>query len=230
LRAYVRVHHVGLLALFVALGGTSYAAVKLPAGSVGPTQIAANAVTSAKVKNGSLLARDFRQGQLPSGVAGPAGPAGAKGDPGTPGQDGVAGRDGATGHDGATGARGPSDVYQASDGSTVDWTSSFTTQRSLNLPAGTFVVTATGVANSNGSAMESVDCRLLVGGTNVDQATDLFLGASATPGEKVPISLTGAITLAAPAPAELQCESTGIGNVIYPSITAVEVGTVHQAP
>jgi hypothetical protein len=109
-------------------------------------------------------------------------------------------------------------------------TNSFTTQCSLSLPAGTFVVTATGVANSNGSAMESVDCQLLVGGTNVDQARDLFLGANLTPAEKLPISLTGAITLAAPGPAELQCESTGIGNVVSASITAIEVGTLHEAP
>jgi hypothetical protein len=224
LQAYVRVHHVGFLALFVALGGTSYAATKLPAASVGSRQLAPNAVTSSKVKDGSLLAKDFRKGQLLSGAAGPVGLSGAKGDPG------AAGRDGAAGHDGAAGARGPSDVYQASDGPAVDWTSSFTTQRSLSLPAGTFVVTATGVANSNGSAMESVDCQLLVGGTNVDQARDLFLGANVTPAEKLPISLTGAITLAAPGPAELQCESTGIGNVVSASITAIEVGTLHEAP
>ena len=33
---YVRRHHVALLGLFIALGGTSYAAVKLPRNSVGP--------------------------------------------------------------------------------------------------------------------------------------------------------------------------------------------------
>jgi hypothetical protein len=213
---------VGLLALFVALGGTSYAAVRLPAGSVGTKQIAANAVTSSKVKNGALLAKDFKKGQLRSG---PSGPAGRQGAPG------AAGRDGASGRDGAPGARGPSDVYQASDGPFVDWTSSFTTQRSLNLPAGTFAVTATAVANSNApSGVQSVACRLLVGGTPVDQAEDLFLGPSTTSGEKAPISLTGATTLATPGAAELQCESTGIGNVLDASITAIEVGTLHQAP
>ena len=36
---YVRRHHIGLLALFIALGGTSYAAVALPANSVGTKQI-----------------------------------------------------------------------------------------------------------------------------------------------------------------------------------------------
>ena len=77
--AYIRRHHVGLLALFIALGGTSYAAVKLPKNSVGARQLQKNAVVSAKVKDRSLLARDFKQGQLPKG------PAGAKGDPGPAG-------------------------------------------------------------------------------------------------------------------------------------------------
>ena len=39
LTSYARSHHVALLALFLALGGTSYAAVTLPANSVGSTQI-----------------------------------------------------------------------------------------------------------------------------------------------------------------------------------------------
>src|SRR5581483_2402945 len=43
------------LALAVALGGTSYAAVSLPANSVGTAQLKNDAVTSLKVKNGSLL-------------------------------------------------------------------------------------------------------------------------------------------------------------------------------
>jgi len=95
LTRYIRRHHIALLALFVALGGTSYAAVSLPKGSVGSAQIKKgavaagevrkgaitrqkirnNAVNSAKVANGSLLARDFASGQLPRGERGPAGPA-----------------------------------------------------------------------------------------------------------------------------------------------------------
>lgn len=89
------------LALFVALGGSSYAAIKLANnsvtskhiknGQVGNADLAANAVTGAKVKNGSLLAGDFGAGQLP------AGPPGGKGDPGTPGTPGVKGDKGDTG-------------------------------------------------------------------------------------------------------------------------------------
>src|SRR4051812_44075450 len=64
---------VALLALFVAMGGTGYAALKLPKDSVGAKQIKRNAVKTSKVKNRSLLAEDFRLGQLPRGARGPRG-------------------------------------------------------------------------------------------------------------------------------------------------------------
>jgi hypothetical protein len=85
---------IACVALGVALGGTSYATVlNVPKGSVGTPQLknaavtgkklAANAVTSAKVQNSSLLRADFRPGQLPAGPTGPQGP------PGTPGLNAV---------------------------------------------------------------------------------------------------------------------------------------------
>jgi hypothetical protein len=70
---------VGYVALFVALGGVSYAAVTLPAGSVGTKQLKRNAVISSKVKNGSLLRNDFKAGQLPRGATGSAGVQGPTG-------------------------------------------------------------------------------------------------------------------------------------------------------
>ena len=57
----------------------------LPRNSVGPLQLKNNAVTSVKVKNGSLLRADFRAGQIPAGPAGAAGPAGPAGPPGLSG-------------------------------------------------------------------------------------------------------------------------------------------------
>lgn len=73
------------LALFVALGGGAYAAIKLPADSVGTAQLRDNAVISAKVLDRSLLAKDFKLGQLPAGPQGPAGPSGPPGAPGVSG-------------------------------------------------------------------------------------------------------------------------------------------------
>jgi hypothetical protein len=90
------------LALVVALGGTSYAAVALPKNSVGNKQLKADAVTSGKVENRTLLSEDFKAGQLP---AGPRGPVGA---PGAPGPKGDAGAPGATGDHGVPGTPGVS--------------------------------------------------------------------------------------------------------------------------
>lgn len=85
------------IAVFLALGGGAYAAFKLPKNSVGTQQLRKNAVTSSKVKNHSLLASDFRLGQLPVGPRGPQGPAGQDGAPGQNGQDGAPGQPGAPG-------------------------------------------------------------------------------------------------------------------------------------
>jgi hypothetical protein len=57
----------------------------LPKNSVGAAQIKAAAVTGSKVKNGSLMAADFKAGQLPAGPKGDPGAQGPKGDPGAPG-------------------------------------------------------------------------------------------------------------------------------------------------
>lgn len=129
---------VATLALFIALGGVSYAAIQIPKNSVGTKQLKKNAVTSKKVKNRSLLAADFKQGQLPrgatgaAGVMGPAGlmgptgvtgavgTAGATGSRGVTGADGTDGTDGLPGATGAEGAQGPTgaDGQPGLDGTT----------------------------------------------------------------------------------------------------------------
>lgn len=55
---------ISVIALFVALGGASYAAIKIPKNSVGTKQLKNRAVNSNKVKDGTLLLRDFRSGQV----------------------------------------------------------------------------------------------------------------------------------------------------------------------
>ena len=101
---------VGTLALFIALGGVSYAAVKLPARSVGTKQLKTGAVTSAKIRDGTLRQRDFVDGQLPPGESGAAGVDGADGKPGASGAPGPRGEPGAAGPKGDSGpvaAQGP---------------------------------------------------------------------------------------------------------------------------
>jgi hypothetical protein len=87
LSTYLRRHHIGLLALFIALGGTSYAAVSLSANSVGARELKKQAVGSSELRDGSIKKRDLRAqllARLDGGGGGP-GPAGPKGDPGPAG-------------------------------------------------------------------------------------------------------------------------------------------------
>lgn len=73
---------VACTALIFAMTGAGYAAGMLGPNTVGTKQLKKNAVISPKVKNRSLLAVDFKAGQLPKG---------AKGAPGAPGQQRPAG-------------------------------------------------------------------------------------------------------------------------------------------
>ena len=71
---------IATLALFLALGGgAAYAASQVAKNSVGTRQLRKNAVTAEKVKDGSLLRRDFKAGELPAGERGPQGVPGAPG-------------------------------------------------------------------------------------------------------------------------------------------------------
>jgi hypothetical protein len=97
---------VGLVALFVALSGTSYAVLTLPKNSVGTDQLRDNAVNGNKVKDGSLRASDFRTSERLR-LRGPRGPAGAPGPAGPAGASGATGATGPAGPAGATGPPGP---------------------------------------------------------------------------------------------------------------------------
>ena len=97
---------IALLALVIAIAGAGYAVVALPRNSVGTPQIKNAAVNSAKVKDKSLLARDFKPGQLPRGAQGDEGPPGPVGATGPTGAQGPAGPEGPAGPQGATGAQG----------------------------------------------------------------------------------------------------------------------------
>ena len=80
----------------------------VPNSSVGPAQLKQNAVSSKKVKDGTLLAVDFKAGQLPAGAEGAKGEKGAKGDTGAAGPKGDTGAAGQKGDKGDIGAAGVS--------------------------------------------------------------------------------------------------------------------------
>jgi len=67
------------IAVFIALGGASYAAIEIPKNSVGTKQLKDGAVTPAK------LAKPVKKSLAKAGGPGAPGPAGAPGAPGAPG-------------------------------------------------------------------------------------------------------------------------------------------------
>jgi hypothetical protein len=78
---------VALVALFVAMGGTGYAAITITGQNVKDASLTGkdvkdNSLGTKDVKDGNLLAKDFKAGQLPAAAQGPAGPKGDKGDVG----------------------------------------------------------------------------------------------------------------------------------------------------
>jgi hypothetical protein len=118
---------VSAIALFVALGGSAYAAGVLPANSVGRTQLQANAVTGSKIAANSIGRSELKPESVTSselslgsvglhaldptlraqlahaGVTGPQGAPGAPGAPGDKGAQGVAGSQGVAGERGEGG-------------------------------------------------------------------------------------------------------------------------------
>jgi hypothetical protein len=166
LARHIRGNAVAYLALFTALGGTSFAAITLAPGSVTSRALANGAVTHSKlaahsVSEGNLAKRqltaaDFKPGALQTALGlktGAAGPAGATGGIGRAGAAGPTGATGAggpmgpAGHDGtgsvALRARGTSGVTAAHGSSVnVPLTGGSWTQASndLNLVTGSFTI------------------------------------------------------------------------------------------
>jgi hypothetical protein len=187
------------LALVIALGGTSYAAIKLPK----------NSVSSLQVKDRSLLKKDFRTGQLP---------AGKKGATGAQGPEGPAGPAG--GSSALVNRAEAVDALVPGNGDQV--------VQSINLPAGAWAVTAKFVAE-NGTAAEGVgklSCTLTIGGGAVDSlgagGIDFDPGAAS-------VTLTGGGTLGAAGTAAVICNTAntvGAGSYRARSITAVSASSV----
>jgi hypothetical protein len=175
------------VAVFIALGGGAYAAIKLPENSVGSKQIKSGAVKSSEVGDGSLVARDFRAGQLPAGAQGPkgdAGPPGGQGSQGSQGSQGAAGEQGETGTRGPTGPQG----LQGLKGDAGPGASR------IDYDAAVHVFAPTTVLSRNGMEMR-LDCVVNGGDT-----TAVYIEIVSTPAAKSSMSYLTRIGAGAPTP------------------------------
>ncbi|WP_210649036.1 hypothetical protein [Nocardioides sp. SYSU D00065] len=194
------------LALVVALGGTSYAAVAIPKSSVGSKQIIDSSVKSKDIKNGTLKGTDFKTGELPAGSQGPAGPAGPAG---------------------PQGPVGPSNGYRFDSGSDIlDWTATDQTVATLSLPAGSYVLFAKTMGNNNAATVATMNCKLRFNGTVVDDGLG-YLSLDGSGVDRGYVPLAGTATSAGPATASVTCQaSANTGNWLSRTITAVKVGSI----
>ena len=186
-----------MIALFVALSGASYAAIKLPINAVGTAQIKKDAVTSTKVKDGSLLAGDFKAGQLPAGAKGETGAAGASG---------------------VTAANGTS-------GSSLGITLTGTPQEVMSTtvssgPAGRMVVTGSFRMDNQTVAAGGSSCQVSIDGAPASQPTWTFGGVVQNVAEyiinndwQVPVVASTAVT-AGTHTASVICTKVGPGTTV----------------
>jgi hypothetical protein len=136
---------ISLIALFVALGGTTYAATTalINGSHIKPHSIAKNRLTNKAVKQ----------------LKGNRGPKGATGATGAQGVQGVQGLQG------IQGARGPSDVYEVELSATTGSTPAGTTRTLTlsNLPAGAYAIYGKAAIAPLGLSSSSSFCTLTAG-------------------------------------------------------------------
>ena len=183
------------VAAFIALSGVAYAAVTLPANSVGDRQIKRGAVRSDEVKNGSLARQDFRAGVLPAaqsgsdgsdGSDGADGSDGTQGLPGPPGPEGPPGPRGLQGLAGPQGPQGPAGTaraYAVVDPTCAGPGNTCTFGRDNGISSVTRVSTGNYCVAASGLSPEAVPAYAVVdfAGTSAPQASTSALVATDAP-------------------------------------------------
>lgn len=193
---------IACVALGVALSGTGIAAtVALAPNSVGTLQIKANAVTTQKVKNGTLLRGDFKAGQIPRGpagapgVAGPAGPAGA------------------------AGPAGPSDAFARFLNGPIAVPAALTTLANLSIPqAGKYVIW--GKTSVTSTVFGVATCRLEAG-TDTDESQ-----THAQPGLPFTLAVLVVHEFAAAGSVDFKCQATGTLQANFIKLAAIKVANL----
>jgi hypothetical protein len=199
---------VALLGLFVALGGTTWAAVSLPTYSVGTQQLKANAVTGGKVKNHSLTGADIlfsSLGRVPLATR-------------------AASADTATHATSADTATVAGTAYSTHFEAGVGLATAPATVATLSLPAGSYVLSAKAQVDTI-SDSDIVECDL-VAGTNTDKS--FVQGGTSHESQILTNSLVQEFT--APSPVQLSCRGFSGGTLSQVRLTAIQVASIVNTP
>jgi hypothetical protein len=188
---------VATVALFVAMGGSSYAAFALPQNSVGTRQLKSHAVTPKKIAASTVALFKGKKGNR-----GPIGPPGIQGPPGIEGPRG------------SQGPTGPSNSYFAV-------VTGLSGVPSVSVPAGDYAVSGVDtVGLADGS---SVNCVIQVDGADAGP----FASADAPTGENLEVNVadSASLHLSSPATVSNACGVSGFGGThAARSVMAIKVG------
>jgi hypothetical protein len=141
------------MALFVALGGSSYAALTVTGKNVKDSSLTGADIKNSSlgtrdIKNRSLLGKDFKAGQLPAGPQGPQGPRGLQGTQGPQGPQGD------------PGPRGPSDLYSTYVPARIASTSGGDVLDNLTPPDGDYMWFGNAHVQNSTPAPVTVECEI----------------------------------------------------------------------
>jgi len=239
---------ISLVALFVALGGTSYAAGGCPGAathcpSFTGADIVDGTLTGRDIADKSLTATDFR-GSV-RGPRGLRGASGAKGDAGAQGPAGPQGPQGPQGSAGAIGTPGPKGdpgpsrtIVRTHDAAVFLPTASVqqTVVTSANIPAGTWLLTAKAVVVNFSATGDFFRCQINAGpaGTRVDLSTTTG-GTGSGVSSVATQTMVGGFTADAPFTATLSCGHDDVNGPVSGSyvegsrLIATQVGALDVA-
>jgi hypothetical protein len=190
-------------------------------GTVTGADLQNNTIGTRKIRDGSLLVRDFKRGQLRGGVGlpGSSGPDGQTGATGPNGVMGPQGAPGMTGVTGLTGATGTSRGFWAYNENFAGLGQPKTVK--LTLKAGLYMVNSRMSAGSSTGATVTPFCNLgPIGG--LGGGGDLA-AVAVPPATETSLSLQGAITLPVDDGVQMQCTAESGINFGRAHIQAIKV-------
>jgi len=221
---------IALIALFVALGGVSYAAVgtigtsDLENGVVTKKKLHANAVVPSKIRAGAVNGLKLSANAVNTEKIVDEAVTGAKVNESTlgtvPDAANLAGKQPQAFESTRFGGTGNSGAVALSTNTT-------TQVKTLALPAGTYLVIARGGLNNNGAAESSAGQTCTVAAGTVSQTIGFgALGANAKAGDREEFDAFVIATLDSPGSATLSCQTSTSwegGNITNPTLAAVSL-------